>query len=159
MVFTKTLDQHRALSLGFQELGNQAFSFRDCPFYHSRENSFSDFSIFHFLILVCVSKLTNFISRFSAWLASIYGSKPRNLCVLNGLAKYYVAKPSPAHLSFAGLRIALLLLSPDTHPPVKIYFDHNNSSLRWLCLSSKNPQILNCVDFLLEWWMVLSFPN
>ena len=56
----------RALSLGFQELGNQAFSFQDCPFHHSRENSFSDFSIFHFLVLVCVFKLTNFISRFLA---------------------------------------------------------------------------------------------
>ena len=34
------------LSLSFQELGNQAFSFQDCPFHHSQENSFSDFSGF-----------------------------------------------------------------------------------------------------------------
>ena len=82
--------QIRALSLGFQELGNQAFSFQDCPFHHSRENSFSDFSIFHFLVLVlilvcCVSFL---VSRLG--LASIYGSKPKKLDFLKDSAKYYV---------------------------------------------------------------------
>ena len=56
----------RAVTARALGLGNQTISFQDCPFHHSRENSFSDFSIFHFLVLVCVFKLTNFISRFLA---------------------------------------------------------------------------------------------